>query len=89
MAGSALRAVVELHQPFGIYDECGHQHDEGEPGVIEVDAVGLTCEEGRIQTVCRGCDTEDGEVDEDTSDGDWPCPTLRVIAERLGVSDAD
>lgn len=81
-----LRKIDALHQPFGIYDECGHEHkgDEetekaDEPGVVYVAEVGFTCEEGRVQTVCRHCHTDDGEVREDTSDWEWPCATRRLL----------
>ena len=33
----------------------------------------------RMQRVCTGCGTDDGNWQT------WPCPTVRGIAERLGV----
>ena len=79
---AALAAVKALHSPFEIYDECPHDdHKESDPGVLDIDDVGLTCAEGLIQTVCRECDTHDGEVHEDSSEGIYPCRTLQAIAK--------
>ena len=82
----ALRGEVEAHSDFGIYEDCGHGHDLGE-GVFDIDDVGLVCEEGLIQTICRECDTDDGEVREDSDTGEWPCPTIRRIAQALGIEE--
>ena len=71
--------VRKLHVPFGIYDECGHKHHESELGVVEIDEIGLTCDDGKLQTVCRECDTDDGDVREDTEYGVWPCRTLKAL----------
>ena len=86
-----LAAVEEIHAPYGLYDECGHGNDDGplvpidtreahggnEP--IEVEEIGWTCEDGKLQTVCRECHTVDGEADEYTSDGSYPCATLKAL----------
>ena len=75
----SVQHVLELHIPFKIYEECGHEHEEGEVGVVEVDDVGLTCEKGLLYTVCRECDTVDGLVHEFTDEGLWPCRTIRAL----------
>jgi hypothetical protein len=36
--------VRAIHRPFNIYDDCGHKHEIGEPGVEEIDDIGLTCD---------------------------------------------
>jgi len=57
-----LEALRGLHKPFGIYTECGHDHteEELEAGLcIEVDLVGLTCDEGLLYQVCEHCCTDD------------------------------
>ena len=33
-AEAAISRVRALHKPFGIYDECGHDHKQGDPGVV-------------------------------------------------------
>ena len=83
-AYAALRAVLEIHTPWGIYDDCGHDHQSTDgPGVLDIEDVGLTCEEGRVQTVCRHCALTEDEPDENTCEHDWPCPTVRAVAEKL------
>lgn len=85
-----LDAVRELHHPFGIYDECGHNHeylDGGNlrEGVIEVKEVGLTCEEGLEYWVCRHCCTDRGWQTEHCTiyhyhgKNEPACQTLRIL----------
>ncbi len=72
--------VWKLHTPFKIYDACTHDHKSaGEPGVVEIDWIGLTCEDGVLQIVCYECDTYDGETDEYTEGGKWPCNTIIAL----------
>lgn len=90
-------AAAEVHKPFGIYEECGHDHDEqeidGDSGVIVVEALDkpYTCNEGLLYRVCEACHTDSGEVREDTGDGLWPCSTYKRMeaayqgtARRIG-----
>jgi hypothetical protein len=82
----ALRAVVELHSEFRIYDECSHQHTDEEVTAgtaFDVEDVGITCEEGYLYSVCKKCHTDDGDVTEDTPDGEWPCEELRAIEKEV------
>jgi hypothetical protein len=60
-----LRAVREIHKPFGIYDVCGHEHTQAElddpaSPVVEVDGVGLSCADGMLYRVCSACCLEPG-----------------------------
>lgn len=73
--------VRKLHYPFKIYDECEHQHEAANEllGIVEIDEIGLTCDAGLLYTVCRECDTDDGEVNENTEYGEWPCATLKAL----------
>lgn len=74
-----LEAVLTLHSPFGIYDECGHDHTEDEPGVVEVDGIGLVCAEGKLYEVCRTCHYDmNGEPLEDVDSLSYPCATRRA-----------
>ena len=43
----------ELHAPVPIYQECGHEHEEGEPGGVFVSTIGLTC--NYRYDVCNAC----------------------------------
>lgn len=52
--------VLELHSPFKIYDECGHEHEETEKGVTNVIEIGPVCQDGYMYTVCRHCCTNVG-----------------------------
>jgi hypothetical protein len=60
-----IEKVREIHTPWGIYTECGHEHTEAEleaegSTVREIDLVGLVCEEGLMYRVCRACCVEPG-----------------------------
>lgn len=75
-----VEKVLALHSSYGIYDECGHDHDAEGPGVFDVAEVGLTCDDGLLYEVCRVCHLgHDGEPDEYTGDEHWPCPTVRLL----------
>jgi hypothetical protein len=84
----AILAVLELHCPWYVVEECGHDHAEGESGLrIETLEVGIVCEEGVRNTVCRACDTTDGEPREDTDEGEYPCATVLAIERALGLAE--
>jgi hypothetical protein len=76
------KAIADLHRPFGIYRECGHDHDCDEPGVVDVVDVGLVCADGLLYTVCFECHTDDGEARENTDECKYPCATLDAISPR-------
>jgi hypothetical protein len=90
-AVEALIRVVALHRPFGIYDECGHNHGDGEgdDSLIEVDEIGYVCEAGKQYDICTECCTDDlgwtqqqtERCAEDHTHGkDEPrCPTVAAI----------
>lgn len=81
---AAFDRVRKLHVKYGIYDECEHfdgddessSHEGREPTHIE--DLGWTCAEP-TQFVCRECDTDDGECNENTEYGEWPCATLKAL----------
>jgi hypothetical protein len=88
--GSCLRIAVEAlarHRAFGIYDECGHDHGENDPGVVVVEELdkSYTCEEGLLYRVCEACHTDDGVVNERTEDGVWPCPEAVALAQIAAI----
>lgn len=50
-----IEKIRKLHRPFGVYDDCGHSHAEGDPGVMDIYEVGLVCAEGLMYEVCNEC----------------------------------
>lgn len=50
-------------------------HNCKEP--VEIEEVGWTCEEP--QWVCRECNTDDGETNEYSDYGEWPCRTIKAL----------
>lgn len=54
--------IRALHRPFGIYDECDHEHTDEDLAAgrcLEVDEVGLTCDDGLLYQICEECCTVD------------------------------
>lgn len=91
-ASSAISAALDLHSPMRVFDECGHAHQVDDPGVHEVDEIGLVCEEAYSFTICRHCCAwENGQTEACASNHNltdcYPCQTIQVIAEQLGVVD--
>lgn len=73
------------HKEHRIYDECGHDHREGDPGTVHVWDVGICCEDGYLYSVCYACHTDDGEMTEDGPwEQAWPCDAA-VAQERVKV----
>jgi hypothetical protein len=53
---AAVERIRSLHEPYGIYDDCGHKHAEDEPGVLYVAEIGIfVCKDGHFYDVCRLC----------------------------------
>jgi hypothetical protein len=79
-------AVRALHREHKIYQEdCGHDHTEDDPGVLDITDVGLVCEEGYDYSICWECCTYgSGEQSQECAGGDhgatcWPCRTIRAL----------
>lgn len=74
---------MRQHNEFKIYDDCGHVHPmRSDPGTIEVDGVGLVCEDGYQYSICFDCHTHDGDCHEDSpTEQAWPCDA-RVAMDR-------
>ena len=94
---AALDAVLRLHRPHRIYDECEHEHTEDEVRAgTAVDAGEFfACEESFERVVCRHCcaadgygQTEDCATDH-AADECWPCPTAQAITRALTGEDRD
>ena len=79
-----VEKVLALHVPYGVYDECEHDHTDAEvlAGMaIDVDDVGRTCEAGKLYELCAECHLVNDEVTEDCGDINWiwPCKTVRAL----------
>ena len=89
-AEAALDAVIALHRPYGIYDECDCPNPvEGVDGHVKVEDVGITC--ALMYRVCHECCIDDGYQREECFDchGHWAgekyqCPTVEAIKEEPG-----
>ena len=46
-----------------------------------IDALNVRYRGGRLQQVCTGCGTDDGNWNH------WPCPTVRAITDAIGGGD--
>ena len=46
-----------------------------------IDALNMRYRGGRVQQVCTGCGTDDGNWNH------WPCPTVRAITDAIGGGD--
>lgn len=91
--------VLGLHRAFRIFEECGHGHQFTEngrlpDGVLNVENVGLTCEDGYLYSICWCCCTEESGYQSEDCGTDhphegpeacWPCPTIHAAAKALGV----
>ena len=87
-------SVRKLHREFTVYDECGHDHEKDEPGVVDALNVGLVCQEGYRRSICVECCTADSDG---LCQGEhcytnhievgricWPCPTRCAVDPHLG-----
>jgi len=64
-------AILKLHAPFKIYDECGHDHSEDEsPVAFEINDVGMVCEDGYQYSVCIQCCTDNDTMTEECMNHD-------------------
>jgi len=79
-----LDLIKILHSEYGLYFECDCTNEDGshEEGrvVVDIDDIGDTCADP-YKTVCRECHTDDGECNEDTEYGLWPCDTMKIVLQ--------
>ena len=94
---SAIDRITAIHRPYGIYEECGHDHEPNEPGVIEVNDIGLVCAEGKMYDICVSCcmgglsSTGQTETCASTHEhrlGEPICVTMREVAKINDAEDA-
>ena len=86
-------AILKLHSPFKIFEECGHDHSEDEsPVAYEVDDVGMVCEDGYQYSVCVQCCTDGDFMTEECMNHDHGkdipiCETVALLTNpHLGDS---
>jgi hypothetical protein len=58
------RVVLALHSEFKVYD---------------ADDPADYSDATYLYTCCRECHTDDGETNEWSDEGEWPCPTRRAL----------
>jgi hypothetical protein len=81
----AFQPLLDLRRPFGVYEDCGHRHSEGDEGVTCVDDIGLTC--AKLYDICAEC-CRDGDCQSEACAGHdrdrcWPCPTVAALPAGL------
>lgn len=85
----AVRAVLELHAPLRIYDDCGHRHtaEDVEAGRAKnISEVGYVCEDGFEYEICHECCTDGEYQTEDCALHERPCvpcPTVAALTQHL------
>jgi Arc/MetJ-type ribon-helix-helix transcriptional regulator len=90
--------ALSLHREFKIYDECDHDHRYNEDGtlpegVLDIDEIGLTCQDAYLYSICSNCCTGGSEewqteacANDHKHDGAspcWPCPTRAALASGV------
>jgi hypothetical protein len=85
-----VQGLRALHCPYGVYDQCSHQHTENDVDAVYIDGVGLTCDDGLLMTICRHCctrlmsgQTEDCATDHTHLPGYALCPTMAIVEGRV------
>lgn len=96
---TAIGAVLDEHEPHGIYTDCGHDHpynDDGTPpdGIKEIDDIGTVCQDGYMYSICSSCCMDSwrgGQTELCVSEHNHHhpnspyCQTIYVIAENLSL----
>lgn len=82
---AGFAAILKLHRPVGIYDECECTDEQKEVGHEDIYEVGLTC--NKLYTICGECCRDDIYQTEDCANNHphnhcYPCPTA-IIAETV------
>lgn len=59
--------LLDLHKPYGIWEECEHNHDGADGAARYIDDVGLTC--NKVYDICRECCSDGDGQNEACADG--------------------
>jgi hypothetical protein len=86
-ARAVIEKVRELHRPYGIYGECGHDHEPEDEGVVLVEDIGYTCD--KEYDVCSACCASEysGQSEfcvdaHDHGPGKPICPTFDILPKE-------
>jgi len=81
-----VQGLRALHCEYSVYDQCSHVHTEDDLGVVYIDGVGWTCDDGLLMVICRHCcthpqrgQTEDCATDHDHLPDHAICPTMAIV----------
>ena len=84
-----MKALFEdlraLHSPYKIYDECGHDHHEGDIEAVYIEEIGMVCGDGFQYEICRECcmnggDFQSEECQDHDHGKDKPiCATVAIL----------
>jgi hypothetical protein len=100
LAVTELHHPVGIYDDCGHVGHHEYGPDGAVPdGLHELQNIGLVCESGRVWTVCAECCCERDDHTQMTTVCDvshdpgsattqpcWPCPTVRAMAEAMGVA---
>lgn len=50
-----VQGLRNLHVPYGIYTECGHEHTDRDEFALYIEGVGWTCDVGLVEVICQHC----------------------------------
>jgi hypothetical protein len=91
---TGIAAIRSKHAPMRIYDECEHDHQQGDPGTVDTGEF-ITCEAEYLYSICSSCCVENpaypeqaewccDDHDHDHREG-WTCdvPALLDEVDRL------
>jgi hypothetical protein len=87
-----VQRLKALHEPYYLYEPCDHHHALNDPLAVEIEGIGMVCDEGITAAVCRHCCTDfvvgtyvvrEVCVDEHKHlDGYALCPTMSIVEGR-------
>ncbi|RZS39186.1 hypothetical protein EV193_104402 [Herbihabitans rhizosphaerae] len=86
---AAINAVLDLHKPSAWYEECTqHTFEEHEDTSVHLEAGDYDfdgCDDSRAPDRCAECTPANAD-DDYVPSVLYPCPTVRAIADELGVT---
>jgi hypothetical protein len=80
-----IQGLKNLHVPYDVYTECGHQHSEQDSTALYIEPLGWVCTDGLVETICTHCcvgETAQAQVCVDKHEHKPDralCPTMALI----------
>lgn len=80
-----IQGLKNLHVPYDVYTDCGHQHSDRDDQALFIEGLGWTCVDGLVETVCQHCcvsETAQAQVCVDKHDHKPDralCPTMAIV----------